>query len=95
MMKLPTYAEFMKMGKEAVELAKAPLRIRQVKKQAELELLKLEEQLVSAEEKINSEAMKHPVAFSKLIDAIDEKELLERRISQFHELISQMFPEEK
>lgn len=91
---LPSYREILARSKAQIEEAKAPIRAKQVKKQGELEMLKIEEKLASLEEQILSHASQYPVPFDKLLDALDEKALLERRMKQFQEILSDMFPTE-
>lgn len=92
-MKLKSYSELLKMSKEKLEEAKAPIRAKQMRKAAEMEMLKLEENIVSQEQTIQDLTSKFPIDFNRVIDAIDELELTKRRIDQFRTIISDLFPE--
>jgi hypothetical protein len=48
-MKLKPYKELVALSKEKLDAALAPVRARQVKGQAELEMAKIDEQLISSE----------------------------------------------
>lgn len=91
-MKLKPYSEIIKMAKEAIETAKAPLRAAQMKKKAEGESLEIESKIMDLDAKIQDLASAYPIDFAKLIDAIDERALLERRKEQFAKIIKEMFP---
>lgn len=92
-MKFPSYAEVIKLGKEAVESLKAPLRAKEMKKQAELEMLKLESKGLELEQKIQELSSEYPINFEALITAANEKALLERKMDQYKKIITEMFPE--
>lgn len=93
--KLPTYADVLSMGKEALEKAKAPIRANQARKQGELELLKLEEQIITLQNKVQEASTTTPINYTKLLDALDELALAERRVEQFRDVLAQLFPEVK
>jgi hypothetical protein len=69
----------------------APLRAKEMKKKAELEIAKLEETILEKEQKIQEYAAEYPINFDKLIDAIDDLELTNRRKDQFEKIIAEMF----
>jgi len=92
-MKLTPYADLLKMGKEALEAIKAPLRAREMKKQAELEMLKIEGKQVELQAKLDELASAYPVNFAAIIETGDELALIERRMKQYDDIIKQMFPE--
>ncbi len=45
------------------------------------------------EQKIQEYASEYPINFDKLIDALDELELVKRRKEQFEKIIDEMFGE--
>lgn len=92
-MKLTVYAKVLKMGKEKVQEAMAPIRAREMRKKAELEQCQIESKIVEAEQKIQEICSEYPIDFECLISSIDKKALLERRLKQYNEIITQMFPE--
>jgi len=90
-MALIPYKKLLTMAKEAVSAAMAPLRAREMKKKAELEMAKIESSLMEHDSKIQTYASAYPIDFDKLIDAIDEKALLERRHKKFGLIVAEMF----
>ena len=95
MVKLPSYAEILKKGKVLINASLAPIRAAQIKKQAELEKMKIEEKILTKETEVQGLCTEYPVDFDKVISKIDEIALLERRKKQFDKIIADMFPDEK
>lgn len=91
-MKLKPYETVVKMAKDALDAMKAPLRASQMRKKAEGEQLEIESRIMDLDAKIQDLASAYPVDFNKLIEAIDERALLERRRDQFGKIIKEMFP---
>lgn len=91
-MKLPSYSEVLKMGKEALEESLVPIRTNRAKKQAELEMCDLEEKIATQESKVAELCRSKDLNFKRIIDAQDELALLLRRKEQYQEILSQMFP---
>lgn len=85
------YRDVLTLCKEKVKEAMAPLRAREMRKKAELEICKLESTIAEKEQKIQEHASQYPIDFDKLIDAIDELELTKRRKEQFEKIIEEMF----
>jgi uncharacterized coiled-coil protein SlyX len=92
-MKLLPYKEILKYSKEKIQESLAPIRAMQAKKQAELEIAKLEEKIATQESEITEITSKHPLNFEKLLDALDELALTERRKEQFESIINDLFEE--
>ena len=93
-MSLIKYKDFLTLCKEKMAEAVAPLRVREMRKKAELELCKLESSIAEKEQSIHELGSSYPVYFDALIDAIDELDLTIRRKEQFEKIISEMFPED-
>lgn len=93
-MSLMKYKDVLILAKEKVKEAMAPLRAREMRKKAELEVCKLESTIAEKEQKIQECASEYPINFDKLIDAIDELELTQRRKEQFERIINEMFGDE-
>ena len=91
-MKLKPYKEILKMGKEKVDEALAPARANRARKQAELEIAKMEESVASQEAKIFELCSSKEIDFNKIIEAQDKYALTERKIKQFNQIIKEMFP---
>ena len=93
MKKLTPYKDILKMAKEAIDDVLAPVRANRAKKQAELEIAKLDEKIASQEAKIQEVCSEREINFDKLIDSLDSLALMERRKKQFGKIIEEMFPE--
>jgi len=92
-MKLKPFAEILSMTKEGIDKALAPIRAKQVKMRAELELAKIDEQLISLEGKIQEACTSKDVNFDTLLSKLDEHAMAERRKKQFQKIITELFPE--
>lgn len=92
-MALTAYKKLLAMGKEALEKAKAIPRAAEMKQKALLEMAQIDVQIADAEAKIADAAAEYPVVFTKIIAAIDDKALLERRKRMYGEIITEMFPD--
>lgn len=92
-MTLKPYVEFLKMAKEKVDEHLAPIRAIRAKKQAELEVAKMDEKIASQEAKVQEFCSVKEIDFNAIIQAQDELALMERRKKQFENLILELFPE--
>lgn len=93
-MKLKPYKTLIALSKEKLDEAMAPIRARGVKAKAELEMSKLEADQVTNETKIQELLTEKDVNFIKLMDLIDEGELVERRLKKYTEVLEQLFPKD-
>ncbi|MGG2046760.1 hypothetical protein [Burkholderia gladioli] len=91
-MKLKPYAELIALSKEKLDAALAPVRARQVRTQAELEMAKLDEQLISTEAKIQELCAQKQIDFAQLLRYMDEVALAERRKKQYEQILREFFP---
>jgi hypothetical protein len=80
------------MAKEAVDATLAPVRAHAARKQAELEMAKIDERVATIESEINTLCSSKELNFEKIISKLDEIALAERRKKQFDQIISEMFP---
>ena len=94
-MALMKYRKILTLAKEKVTEAMAPLRAREMRKKAELEACKLDSTIAEKEQKIQEYASEYPINFDRLIDAIDDLELTNRRKEQFDKIINEMFGDDK
>jgi hypothetical protein len=90
-MALMKYSEMLAMAKDKIKEVMAPLRAKEMKKKAELEVAKIEGWIAEKEQKINELCSEYPINFDGLLEAIDELELTKRRRDQFNSLITEMF----
>jgi hypothetical protein len=93
-MALLKYKDVLILCKDKIKEAMAPLRAREMKKKAELEVCKIESQISEGEQKIQELASEYPIDFHKMIDAIDDLDLVKRRKEQFELIIEEMFGED-
>ena len=92
-MKLTPYKKLLTMAKEAVDATLAPVRTHAAKKQAELEMAKLDERIATLESELTSICSKKEIDFNSIINKLDEIALSERRKKQFEKIIGEMFPD--
>lgn len=92
-MALMKYSDILVLAKDKIKEVMAPLRAREMRKKAELEIAKLESIVAEKEQKIQECASAYPVDFDKLIDALDDLELTRRKVNQLGEIVKEMFAE--
>lgn len=90
-MALPKYNDVIKMAKDALKEMMAPLRAREMKKKAELEMAKLEGRIAEQNQMIQELCSAYPIDFDRLIDAQDELGLSQRRLEQFRTIVNELF----
>ena len=93
MFKLKPYREMLDMSKAEKREALTPVRVKRAEKQAELEILKMEEKMTNQEARINELCAKEEIDFNAIIEALDEFALMERRKEQLQTVIDEMFPD--
>ncbi len=92
-MKLTPYKKLLTMAKEAIDATLAPVRAHAAKKQAELEMAKLDEKIATFESQLTTACSEKEINFDKIIDKLDEIALAERRKKQFQKIVDEMFPD--
>ncbi len=90
-MALLKYKDILGLAKDKIKEVMAPLRAHEMKKRAELEIAKIDSTIAEKEQVIQELAAEYPINFDKMIDAIDELELIKRRQEQFAQIIEEMF----
>lgn len=93
-MKLAPYKKVLAMTKEAIDKTLVPVRVRQAKSQGELEMMKIEEKILTLESEIQEITVKHPMEWDKLLEKLDKVALLERRKKQFDRVIKELFEDD-
>jgi hypothetical protein len=91
-MKLKPFKEIIAMSKEKLAESLAPIRARKVKSQAELEMAKLDDELIRLEADIQEQCAKEDISFPSLLDKLDKVGLLERRKKQYEKVLAELFP---
>lgn len=93
--KCSTYEDFLRAGKNAIEAVKRPFKVREAKNALKGEIIKLESGIAEAELEIVKAKSAHPLDLDTILDKIDDKQTLERKLRQANELMEELFPAEK
>lgn len=93
-MKLISYKKALTMGKDALDKVLIPVKVRKVKMQAELEMLKIEEQIATKQSELETMCYESEINFNGILSKMNEIGLLERKQEQFGMIIKQMFTDE-
>lgn len=91
-MKLKPFAELIAMSKEKLDQAMAPIRARQVKSKAEMEMAQLDADLLTYETEVQEMCCERDINFKNLLAKLDSIALLERRKKQYQKVLSELFP---
>lgn len=91
-MQLKPLKEILAMTKEKIDEALAPVRARQIKAKAELEVAKLQEKLMTLEREIQEACVKKDIDFTIVLSKMDEFDLTTRKVKQFDQLVADLFP---
>jgi hypothetical protein len=89
---LTPYKKLLTMAKEAIDTTLAPVRANAAKKQAELEMAKLDERIATLESELTTACSQKDINFDAIIRKLDDIALAERRKGQFEKIVSEMFP---
>ena len=94
-MKLDKFENLLTRTKEKLDDVLVPIKVREMKAKAELEMTKLEAELIQGERDVQ-EYMSKPdtMEIACLIDKMDNVALIERRKEQFKTVIAELFPAE-
>lgn len=97
-MQLKPFKEMLSLGKEKLAEMMAPMRAGMVKAKAQLEMYKLDEQILSKEAAIQemfaSFSDEKKVDFPKLMDMLDDLEIMTARKKQYESVLGQLFPDD-
>ena len=93
-MQLKPFKELIGLSKEKLDEAMAPIRARQVKSKAEMEMAQLDADILTLETEIQEMCIEKDINFSRLLDKLDRIALLERRKVQYEKVLVQPFPKE-
>ena len=92
-MKLPTYRDVLTMTKEVIDQALAPVRVIRARKQAELEMAKLDEEIATLTAALNEYCCAKEICFANVIATQDKIALTERKKRQYQVILDEMFPD--
>jgi hypothetical protein len=93
-MKLTPYKKALTCGKKALDKLLVPVKVNKAKKQAELEMCKLEEEIATSEVALHDLCTREEVNFSAIIALQDKLALVQRKKKQYDKILTEMFPEE-
>jgi len=85
------YKDLISKGKEAIASIELPFKVRKEKKNLEMKILELEQQIAKDELTIQEQKSKEPVDWDKLINAIDGLQLNNRKLKQLQDLETELF----
>ena len=88
------YSKLLEKGKDAIAALERPFKVEKEKKNLEMKILDLKQTLATDELTIQEQMSSHPVDWDKLIEAIDRKEVNQRKLKQLETLEMKMFIEE-
>lgn len=91
-MQLRPFKEIIAMSGEKLKAAMAPIRARKVKANAELEMSKLETDILTKETEVEEMLTTSDFSFPCLMEKLDKIALLTRRKEQYEDVLSQLFP---
>jgi len=87
------YKDLLSKGKEAIAALELPFKVKKEKKNLEMKILELEQEMAKDDLTIQEQKSSAPVNWDKLIDALDKKALNERKLKQLKDLEQEMFEE--
>jgi hypothetical protein len=85
------YKDLLSKGKEAVAALELPFKVKKEHKNLEMKILELEQQIAKDELTIQEQQSASPIDWNKLIDAIDNKALNDRKLAQLQQLEKELF----
>jgi hypothetical protein len=85
------YKDLLSKGKEAVAALELPFKVKKEHKNLEMKILELEQQIAKDELTIQEQKSASPIDWNKLIDAIDNKALNDRKLAQLQQLEQELF----
>lgn len=88
---MPLYEDLLKMGKDAVDALQRPFKVKKEHKNLELKILELESQIAKDDLAIQEQKSANPIDWDTLINAINKKDLNERKLKQLRSLELEMF----
>jgi len=91
-MKLTPYNEALKMGKKKLNELLVPVKVNRAKKQAELEMCKLDEEIATKQAALHDVCTSEEIKFDRIIGMQDDLAILERKRSQYEVILAEMFP---
>jgi len=91
-MKLKPYKEVIRMAKEVVDEALAPVKVMKAKRRLQFLIADVDDRIAEQENKIEAMCLEKEIDFNTLAILQDELALMERRKRQFANIMEEMFP---
>ena len=85
------YEQLLSKGKEAIAALELPFKVKKEKKTLEMKILELEQQIAKDELTIQEQKSSNPINWDKLIEAMNNKSLNNRKLNQLQELEKELF----
>lgn len=85
------YKDLISKGKEAIAALELPFKVKKERKNLEMKILELEQQIAKDDLTIQEQKSASPINWDTLINAIDNKELNDRKLSQLKDLEKELF----
>jgi hypothetical protein len=85
------YSRLLTKGKEAIATLELPFKVKKERKNLEMKILELEQQIAKDELTIQEQKSAQPINWEALIKAIDSKSLNDRKLLQLQELEKELF----
>lgn len=79
------------LAKDTLEAIKIPFEVAKAKKDLEKEIICIEQSIAEKELSIQDAKQSRPFNINKIIDTVDDKELLERKLKQANSLLEELF----
>lgn len=92
--KLKSFKELIGMTKEELNEGLIPLRVDSAKNRAQGEIIKLKEQMLGLETRINEACAKPDINFNAVAELVDDYDLTEQRLKRIEGLVAALFPGE-
>lgn len=85
------HIDLIKQTKDVIDGIKAPFISKKAEKGLEMQILEVQEKVASADVTIQEEKSEKSPDWDKIINAIDQKELLERKLRQLEAVKEELF----
>jgi tRNA A58 N-methylase Trm61 len=94
MFTIKPFKEIVALTKEKFDETMAPVRAKAAQAKANLKEAEIEERLITLETDIQKLCAEKDLNFDRVIDKMDEYELLTRKKKQVNDLVSALFPDD-
>jgi len=85
------YSELLSKGKDVIAALELPFKVKKEEKKLEMKILELEQSMATDALTVQEQKSSNPVNWDKLLKAIDQQALNERKLKQLTELQKELF----